>query len=127
MHAADISNPLYRAVVENTFAADASLDPGRFVSCLTPDATFQLGGNPPVDGRDAIRDMLTGLFSSFERVRHTLRQAYELPAVLIYEADVEYTFKNGSSRTVPYANVLRFEGHLVRSYRIYLDMASGAG
>lgn len=119
----DIRAPRFRSVVENTFAADASLDAARFASRLTPDATFQLGGNPAVIGREAIRATVEQTFAAFEKVEHTLRAAYELDDVLVYEADVHYTFRGGRRVQLPYVNVLRFSGDLVGSYRIYLDLS----
>lgn len=124
MDTKDIVSPRFRSVVENTFAADADLDAARFVSRLTPDATFQLGGKPAVNGRDAIRAMVVQTFSAFARVEHALRAAYELGDVLVYEAEVNYTFRDGRSLRVPYANVLHFAGDLVGSYRIYLDLSA---
>ena len=124
MTPSDIVNPAYRAVVENTFAADAALDAVRFVSILTPDAVFQLGGNPPVQGRESIQAVVAEVFRAFNSVNHTLRQAYELSSVLMYEADVRYDYRDGRVVTIPYANVLQFTGDRVHGYRIYIDLSS---
>jgi ketosteroid isomerase-like protein len=118
-----IEDPTYRDVVLNTFAADAARDADRFAAKLTAHATFRLGGNPAVVGRDAIRDMVARMFTAFHSVRHRLVQAFECPAALIYEAEVTYTFADGRVVTAPYVNVLRFEGELVSDYRIYLDLS----
>jgi uncharacterized protein (TIGR02246 family) len=119
----DIQNPAYRDVVKNTFAADAARDADRFVSKLTPDASFRLGGNPAVVGRDAIRDMVGRMFTAFRSVRHRLVDAFDGPGTLVYEAEVTYTLDDGRELTAPYVNVLRFEGEQVRDYRIYLDLS----
>ena len=122
MTPAELINPNFRDVVENTFKADGSLDPALFVSRLTPDAIFQLGGNPPVNGRDRIRELLVETFRTFQHVEHRLLKAYELADVLVYEAVVTYTFGDGRKLEVPYANILEFDGNLVRRYRVYLDL-----
>jgi hypothetical protein len=109
-------------VVENTFKADASLDAALFVSRLTEDATFQLGSNPPVVGRETIRLMLVDMFGAMRGIRHKLVKVYELPSVLIYEAVAIYNYKSGPQAEIPYANFLDFEGDLVKRYRIYLDL-----
>lgn len=119
----DIQNSVCRDVVSNTFAADAALDADRFVSALTPHASFRLGGNPVVVGRDAIRDMVARMFTAFQSVRHRLVDVFEQPGTLIYEAEVTYTFKDGRVLMAPYVNVLRFDGELVSDYRIYLDLS----
>ena len=122
MTPSDLINPIYRSVMENTFKADGLLDAALFVSRLTEDATFQLGGTPPVAGRETIRRMVAETFANFKAVKHTLVKAYELADVLIYEAVVEYTYQNGQSANFPYANILDFDGPLVRRYRIYIDL-----
>jgi hypothetical protein len=118
-----ISNPVFRHIVENTFRADGTLNPGLFVEGLTEGATFQLGASAPVVGRDAIQAMLVETFAVFKSVEHTLTAVYERePETLIYEATVLYTFVNGDTKFVEYANILKFEGPLVWSYRVYIDL-----
>lgn len=119
----DIQSPAYRDVVTNTFAADAALDADRFVSRLTPDASFRLGGNPAVVGRDAIRDLIASTFTAFKAIRHRLVETFETPRTLIYEAEVTYEFHDGRELAAPYVNVLRFDGEQVSDYRVYVDLS----
>ncbi len=128
----DIRTPRFSALVASTFEADAAVDADAFVRGLTADVTFQLGGNPPVTGRDAVRGMVSEAFKAFRHVRHTLRRVFEMDDVLIYEATVTYEFAQGGSLLADYVNVVTCEGHLVRDYRIYIDLspmarAAGAG
>ncbi len=125
MTPAAIKTPRFRAVVENTFAADAARDAARFVTRLSEDATFQLGGQPPVHGRAAIEAMIAATFCAFAAVEHELVRAMEADEqdLLIYEAIVHYTFADGRVAAVPYVNVLDFADDLVRRYRIYLDLS----
>jgi len=44
--------------------------------------------------------------------------------VLIYEAVVLYTDKDGHKSEMPYVNILKIDGELVKRYRIYLDLSS---
>ena len=118
-----IKSLTYREVVANTFAADAALDADRFVSKLTQSASFRLGGNPAVVGRQAIRDMVAKTFSAFRSIRHRLVEFVEKADTLVYEAEVTYTFQDGRELTLPYVNVLRFDGQQVSDYRIYLDLS----
>ena len=120
MTPADITTPRFRRIVENTFAADAALDPDLFVQGLTADATFQLGAQPPVTGREAIKAMLVATFAPFSTVHHQLLATAESENILMYEAVVTYHFKDGRTVEAPYANVLRFEDSLVQHYRVYL-------
>ena len=123
MTPADIRSDRFRSSLENTFRADATLDPDLFAAGLTEGATFRLGANPAVVGREAVRKMLRATFQAFTSVGHVLRQAYELADVFIYEGTVTYSLKDGSAVTADYANVLRFDGPLVADYRIYIDLS----
>jgi ketosteroid isomerase-like protein len=119
----DIQNPAFRAVVKNTFAADAALDADGFVAKLSPGASFKLGGSPAVVGRDAIRAEVARTFAAFRSIRHRLVEAFEQPGTLVYEAEVTYTLPDGRTLTAPYVNILRFDGEEVSDYRIYLDLS----
>jgi len=119
----DIISPRYRRIVENTFRADSNLDPDGFLTGLTPDCRFLLGGLAPVEGHAAIRTMLVRTFAAFSAVRHRLRRAFEGAEVLSYEATVTYTLRDGRMVPADYVNVLDFAGDLVRTYRIYIDLS----
>ena len=127
MTPAEIVSPRFRRIVENTFAADAALDPDLFVQGLTQNATFQLGAHPPVNGREAIKAMLVATFAPFSTVHHQLLAAAEAADILMYEAVVTYHFKDGRTVDASYANVLRFDDDLVRHYRVYLADADRHG
>ena len=123
MTPADISSPRYRRIVENTFLADSRMDPAGFLAGLTAGAVFVLGGLPPMRGHAAIRAMLVDTFAAFLAVAHTLHRAFEGRDLLIYEARVAYTLKDGRQVTAEYANVLEFDHDLVRHYRVYIDLS----
>jgi len=119
----EISNRRFRAVVETTLRADAAVDARLFASILAPDARFQLGGHPPVVGSSAIEAFVGDFFKGFTSIRHTLVEAFEFSDVLIYEAEVQYHFRDGRVERLPYVNVLRIPQDAVQSYRIYLDLS----
>ena len=48
---------------------------------------------------------------------------YESGETVIAQIDVEYRRKDGKSVTVPNADILVFDGDLVRDWQIYIDVA----
>jgi len=108
-------------LIERIVAADERLDARAFVEVLTPAASFAFAGNPPVVGRDAVRGAVENLFANLAALEHTIHASWESEAMLVYEAEVAYTFRSGANLRVPYVNVLRLDGESVADYRIYLD------
>ena len=48
---------------------------------------------------------------------------YEVGDTVIAKIDVEYLRQDGKSVTVPNADILVFDGDLVRDWQIYIDLA----
>jgi uncharacterized protein (TIGR02246 family) len=109
------------ALIARIVAADEHLDAAAFVEVLTPDASFVFAGNAAAVGRDAVRRSVEALFANLSTLKHTIHESWESDAMLVYEADVSYTFRSGANLRVPYVNVLRLAGGSVADYRIYLD------
>jgi ketosteroid isomerase-like protein len=102
------------------FADIDTLDPDKFVAHLTPDVTFRFGNNDPVTGRDAVREGVAAFFTS---ISHHILDVYESGETAIAKIDVEYLRQDGKSVTVPNADILVFDGDLVRDWQIYIDLA----
>ena len=83
------------------FAAIDRKDSTVFVGYLTDDAVFRFGSAPAVRGRDAIREAVDGFF----------------------EGEVTYTRLDGTSVTLPFADVFEYEGDQIAEYKIYIDIA----
>lgn len=105
------------------FAAIDSFDPDAFVAHLTPDAVFRFGNNDPSIGREAIREGVAGFFTMIDGLKHHVLDIYESGDTTIARIDVEYLRKDGKSVTVPNADILVFEGDLVKDWQIYIDLA----
>ncbi len=108
--------------VAQVFADIDSFDPDRFVAHLTEDARFRFGNADPVTGRAAIREGVAGFFSSIDGLTHHIRNVYEAGDTVIAQIDVEYVRKDGKTVTVPNADILVYEGDLVRDWQIYIDV-----
>jgi ketosteroid isomerase-like protein len=105
------------------FADIDAFDPGKFVAHLTPDAKFRFANADPVTGRAAVKEAVAGFFSTIDGLTHHILNIYEFGETVIAQIDVEYRRKDGKSVTVPNADILVFDGDLVRDWQIYIDVA----
>ncbi len=105
------------------FADIDAFDPDKFVAHLTPDAKFRFGNADPVTGRPAVKEGVAGFFSTIDGLTHHILNVYESGDTVIVQIDVEYRRKDGKSVTVPNADILVFDGDLVRDWQIYIDVA----
>jgi ketosteroid isomerase-like protein len=104
------------------FADIDAFDPDKFVARLTPDAKFRFANADPVTGRAAVREAVAGFFSAIDGLTHHILNVYESGDTVIAQIDVEYLRKDGKSVTVPNADILVFDGDLVRDWQIYVDV-----
>jgi ketosteroid isomerase-like protein len=108
------------------FADIDAFDPDKFVAHLTEDVVFRFGNAEPAVGRAAVREAVAGFFSTIDGLTHHILDVYdagEAGNTVIARIDVEYKRKDGKSVTVPNADILEFEGDLVRKWQIYIDLA----
>jgi len=105
------------------YASIDAMNLDAFAAGLTPDAEVIVGNNPPMTGRQAAREGIGGFFSTIAGIRHTITNVVENDAVTVMEAKVDYTRKDGQTVTVPSVTVLERQGDLVKSLRIYVDVA----
>lgn len=109
--------------VRSIFADIDSFDPDRFVAHLTPDAVFRFGNGNPVVGRDGVRAAVAGFFGTIDGLHHHILNTWEIGETVIAQVDIEYIRKDGKHVTVPNADILIFDGDLVRDWQIYIDLA----
>lgn len=109
--------------VASTFADIDAFDPDKFIAHLTPDVTFQFGNADPAVGRAAVREAVAAFFSTIDGLTHHIKNVWEFGDTVITQIDVEYRRKDGKTVVVPNADILTYEGDLVRDWRIYIDIA----
>ena len=105
------------------FADIDAFDPDKFVAHLTQDAVFRFGNADPVVGRAAVREAVAGFFSTIDGLTHHVLDSWDVGDTTIVRIDVEYRRKDGKSVTLPNADILTFDGDLVRNWQIYIDLA----
>ncbi len=105
------------------FADIDAFDPDKFIAHLTPDAKFRFGNADPVTGRAAVKEGVAGFFSTIDGLTHHILHSWDLGDTTIVQIDVEYLRKDGKTVIVPNADILTFDGDLVRDWQIYIDLA----
>jgi hypothetical protein len=104
------------------FADIDSFDPDRFVARLTPDVKFRFANADPVTGREAVKEAVAGFFSTIDGLTHRIFNSWDFGDTTIVQIDVEYLRQDGKTVITPNADILIFEGDLVRDWQIYIDV-----
>ena len=94
-----------------------------FAAGLAPDVEVVVGNNPPMRGREAVKEGIGHFWSSIGGLKHNFVNVAEANGLTFLEAKVDYLRKDGKQVTVPVVTVLERKGELVRSLRIYFDIA----
>ncbi len=85
--------------------------------------SFRFGNADPAIGRGAVREAVAGFFATIDGLTHHIRNVWEFGDTTIVQIDVEYLRKDGKTVTVPNADILIYDGDLVRDWQIYIDVA----
>jgi limonene-1,2-epoxide hydrolase len=108
--------------LQELFGAIDGQDADRFVSFLTPEASFRFGSAPAVTGRSTIAEAVRGFFATIAGCRHRLANTWAGDETLVCEGEVTYRRHDGSEITLPFVNVFGMEGELIADYKIYVDI-----
>lgn len=117
------------AWVVEMFRAIDEADSDAFLDFLTEDATFRFGNAPEVRGREAIAAAVEGFWGSIDGSEHALSACWTGPGVAVCHGIVTYTRHDGSTLTVPFADVFRLEEGRederprLREYLIFADVS----
>lgn len=99
-------------------------DTDGWLEYLRNDARFRFGNAPPVEGKSAIRNAVSTFFSSLSSIEHEIAEVWTPSHAVICRGSVTYTRLDGSSMTVPFANVLKLDDNsLIRDYLIFADIS----
>jgi hypothetical protein len=90
-------------------------------SFLSETAVFRYGSQPAVQGKEAIRGYVSAFFGSIEALSHRVIDTWERDDSMVCQGVVTYTRGDGSDVSVPFTNIFRFEGDLIRDYLVYVD------
>ena len=104
------------------FASIDAMDTERFLGFIHEEGTFRFGSSPPVTGRDGIRAAVEGFFATFAALRHEVDLLISDGSAVACEGKVTYTRHDGSTITLPFANVFGVEDGLISTYHVYIDI-----
>ncbi len=107
--------------LEELLASIDSKDEDRFMAFLTEDVRFRYGSGPVVEGAEAVRSAVGGVFAAFAGLRHRISDVWTKPGSLVCRGDVTYALHDGGEVTLPFVNVLGLRGDRIADYRIYID------
>ena len=107
--------------LKKVFDAVDSKDADKFVSFLSDDAVFKFANADPVEGKDAIREAISGFFSSINGLKHKIIEWWDQDGTVICRGEVTYMKKDSSGFTVPFANIFKMKEDLIKEYLVYVD------
>jgi SnoaL-like domain len=105
------------------FAAIDAMDADKFTSYLTPDVRFRFANADPAIGRAAVKEGVEAFWASIGGLTHHILRSWDFDDTTIVQIDVEYRRQDGKTVTTPNADILIFEGDLVKDWQIYIDVA----
>lgn len=93
-----------------------------FPAFFSKDLYYKVGAAEPLHGPEAARDFLAGIYTKLEFTGHDVRGFWQFADVVIIEMDANYkVIEDGRSVKVPCCDVYRFEGGLIKEWRVYPD------
>lgn len=110
-------------LLDELFATIDSMDTSGFVARLTPGAEFRFGNAPAANGSAQIGEAVGAFFATIAGLRHELSKVIADGDSLACEGNVTYTRHDGTQVSIPFADTFVFDGDLIDSYRIYIDIA----
>lgn len=92
---------------------------------FTEDLVYKVGSNPLISGAKAAAEYLASFYKIVKPAAHEVRGAWELEdGTVIIEMDAKYIrLADNKPITVPCCDVYRFEGDLIKEWRVYPDVA----
>lgn len=112
-----------RALLDELFTTIDSMDTSGFVARLTPGAEFRFGNAPAVNGSAPIGEAVGAFFATIAGLRHEVSRIIADGASVACEGNVTYTRHDGTQVTLPFADTFVFDGDLIDSYRIFIDIS----
>jgi hypothetical protein len=89
----------------------------------TEDVVFRFGNQPPMVGKTAVREGVSGFFSGLAGLQHTFVEVWDEGDATILEHVATYTRPDGLVVDIPTTGIYRRRGDLVADVRVYSDMA----
>ena len=98
-------------------------DTEAFLAFLSDDVLFRFGNADPVNGKDAVGEVVSGFFGSVKGMHHDLVRVWDEDGVVICHGTVTYTRHDSTTLSVPFANILGIGNNLIKEYLIFVDVS----
>jgi len=113
------------SLLKTCWSAIDALDANQVALQFAPDAWFQVGQQPPIRGRAAIRRAFVHLFNEAEVIQHHPVALWSKQGLTVAEADIVVVFENRSSIIVPITTTLWHRRNDILGCRIHVPQEPG--
>jgi ketosteroid isomerase-like protein len=107
--------------VKDLFRAVDAGNVDGFVQFMADDVRFRAGSSAPLLGKQAVRQDITALLANIRGMRHDLSLTLVHGDIVVVHGTVTYTRHDGSTLTVPFADVWTMKGEKIQEYLIFID------
>ena len=107
------------------FAAMDRGDVDATTAFLHDDVVVRLGNRPPINGKQAFKDLFAQVGGSIAGLSHELQDVWtasEDAAIRVVRMTVHYTRLDGEVVSLPCCNVFRLRDGAIAEYEVYVDM-----
>ena len=119
----ELAGILHRpAWIDDLFTCIDRRDAAGFAQFITPDGQFRFGNAPAVVGRENVEAAVAGFFGAIGGLTHRVTLTADLESFVVCRGEATYTRLDGSTITLPFANVFEMVGTQIRDYQIYADL-----
>ena len=113
------------SLLQTYWSAVDALDANQVALHFAPDAWFQVGQQPPIRGRAAIRRAFVHLFTEAENIQHHPVAFWSKHGLTVAEADISVVFENRSSIIVPITTTLWHRRNEILGCRVHVPQEPG--
>ena len=104
------------------FSRVDAMDAQGFASHLTADSKFVFGNWPAAEGPEAAAQAVGEFFNGIDGIEHDIQDVWECDDTVCVRLAVTYHRKDGTSVTLPCANIWERQGDKISDYQIYMDV-----
>jgi ketosteroid isomerase-like protein len=112
-----------RNKINELFNVIDRMDAASFTAFLTDDVSFRFGNMPVVEGKGKVGEAVGGFYDSIGSLSHKVDNIWITGDVAVCNGTVTYTRHDSGKLSVPFANIYRMQGDLIKDYRIYADIS----
>jgi ketosteroid isomerase-like protein len=112
-----------RQLARDMFGPADQLDLDGWMKYLAEDVSFRFANAEPLHGRKAVTAAIGPFFESLGGLKHDVVSDWAVGDTVIQDLVVTYTRHDGSTLTVPAANILSVRDEKIGDYRIYVDIS----